>query len=204
MKKILTLTALACIATNGANASTSICSVVECNGLEIAMTAPTNCATTSTTCYTPVGGSSRYALISCASCPSGETMSVEPVVNACGSFTYNTCSGTGGGSTLPTCPSGCSSRVWKAHSEGYEVKCDISNGLAICAYRCAAGYYGSASGNVSGSIVRGCTLCPSSGGVAGQSAAGTLSVIGCYIPSGTSFSDSTGSGTYTDNCYWSE
>lgn len=49
-----------------------------------------------------------------------------------------------------------------------------------------------------------CKRCPSSGGVYGTTAdKNTGGITSCYIPSGNSFSDSTGSGTYTGNCYYS-
>lgn len=61
---------------------------------------------------------------------------------------------------------------------------------------CKSGYYLS-----SGT----CNKCPSSGGVAGLTGdKNTGDITSCYIPSGTSFSDDTGSGTYTGNCYYSK
>ncbi|MDE6481505.1 MAG: hypothetical protein K2L25_01645 [Alphaproteobacteria bacterium] len=75
-------------------------------------------------------------------------------------------------------------------------KCDTS----ITAYRCAVGYYGTSTNGTSG-----CTRCPASGGVYGTTAdAGATSITACYIPSGTSFSDGSGSGTYTGNCYYTK
>lgn len=48
-----------------------------------------------------------------------------------------------------------------------------------------------------------CLECPSSGGTAGQSAdKNDTGITACYIPSGSTFSDTTGSGTYTGNCYY--
>ncbi len=59
---------------------------------------------------------------------------------------------------------------------------------------CAKGYY--KNGNV-------CTRCPASGGVYGTTdTTGATSITSCYLPSGTSFSDGTGSGTYTSKCYY--
>ena len=49
-----------------------------------------------------------------------------------------------------------------------------------------------------------CSRCPSSGGVYGTTAStGATAITQCYLPSGTEFSDDTGSGTYTGNCYYS-
>lgn len=63
---------------------------------------------------------------------------------------------------------------------------------------CKKGYYGTPK-----SVGSGCTQCPSSGGTHGTTAAiGATAVTECYIPSGTAFSDSAGSGTYTGNCYY--
>lgn len=60
---------------------------------------------------------------------------------------------------------------------------------------CKPGYYLS-SGD--------CLRCPSSGGVYGTSADNnTGGITSCYIPSGNTGSDTTGSFTYTGNCYYS-
>ncbi|MDE5615864.1 MAG: hypothetical protein K2I81_03470 [Alphaproteobacteria bacterium] len=69
--------------------------------------------------------------------------------------------------------------------------------------RCQKGYYGAATLNNLKTSCTGCTACPSSGGIAGTtSGAGALAITECYLPSGSAFSDSTGSGTYTNNCYY--
>ena len=108
--------------------------------------------------------------------------------------------------TPATCTeSNCKSDTdWTSHSTGYQKRtirsCNATNTLCqqTTEYQCAAGYYGSSTNGSTG-----CTKCPSSGGVAGQSAAGSIAITSCYIPSGNTFSDSTGSGTYTGNCYYS-
>lgn len=49
-----------------------------------------------------------------------------------------------------------------------------------------------------------CSRCPSSGGVYGTtSGTGATAITQCYLPVGTTGSDSTGSFTYTGNCYYS-
>lgn len=59
---------------------------------------------------------------------------------------------------------------------------------------CKPGYYLS-----SGTCMR----CPSSGGAYGTSAdRNTGGITECYLPSGTTGSDSSGSFTYTGNCYY--
>ena len=93
---------------------------------------------------------------------------------------------------------------WSSYSTGYQKRtaraCNTLKTLCVetTEYRCAAGYYGTSTNGSTG-----CTKCPSSGNVAGQSAAGSIAITSCYIPSGNTFSDSTGSGTYTGNCYYS-
>ena len=90
-------------------------------------------------------------------------------------------------------------------------------------YKCASGYYGTAT-----SAFAGCTKCPNNATCAGgngstfvcnsgtykslgscikcpspgTSAAGSTSVSSCYIPSGTTGSDDSGSYKYTANCYY--
>lgn len=73
--------------------------------------------------------------------------------------------------------------------------CICSTGVAT--YFCAPGYYGKSNAIGTG----GCTRCPDGHTSAGGN--GTT-ITSCYIPSGTSFSDDTGSGTYTNDCYWAE
>jgi len=64
---------------------------------------------------------------------------------------------------------------------------------------CPVGTYKSTSGTQTS-----CTTCPTSGGVAGTTESqGSTAVTQCYIPAGTSFSDSTGTYEYTDKCYYS-
>ena len=128
-------------------------------------------------------------------------------VSSSGTCKYIDCSeGCVCAQSCPTCPTECnSSTTWKLilAKPGYEGKCNKSGGPVSykCDYRCAAGYYGTA--NIYGAA--GCTQGPSWGGVAGQRVAGDNSTITkCYIPSGSSFSDSAGSGTYTADCYWTE
>lgn len=67
-------------------------------------------------------------------------------------------------------------------------------------YTCAQGYYG-----IPAALNPTCTKCPSSGGIEGTTAGtGATKITECYIPSGSTFVDSTGLGTYTTNCYYSE
>ncbi len=68
-------------------------------------------------------------------------------------------------------------------------------------YACAAGYYGSPTSTSSG-----CTKCPSGpNGETTTSAVNNNSTIAkCYIPSGTTGSDGTGSFKYSPACYQSD
>lgn len=77
---------------------------------------------------------------------------------------------------------------------------NINNTYAACTANaktytaCKPGYY------LSGGK---CSRCPSSGGTYGTTVDNnTGGITSCYIPSGTSFSDTTGAGTYTGNCYY--
>lgn len=95
----------------------------------------------------------------------------------------------------PTCPDECPNSLWTSVSgQNYQVRCKTTAIKASCEYQCKKGYYGSG---------QSCTRCPSSGGVYGTTAvAGAIAITACYLPSGTAFSDTTGSGTYTDDCYY--
>lgn len=121
------------------------------------------------------------------------------------------CKFTSGGSIgtctpYPDCFNGCpdcNTTAWSAHSSGYEKRAVATCDTTFCTctkkteYRCAAGYYGTSTNGASG-----CTRCPSFGGGYGSSAAGSTVITNCYISSGSSFAESTGSGTYTSNCYY--
>lgn len=66
----------------------------------------------------------------------------------------------------------------------------------VVAVKCLAGYFGNGAT---------CTKCSTAtGDDSATSAAGSIVITSCYIPSGNSFSDSSGSGVYTGNCYYSE
>ena len=71
---------------------------------------------------------------------------------------------------------------------------------------CDTGYYGTPTYTYTeryGDYFAGCYRCPSSGGVYGTTAGpGATSVTECYIPSGNTFSDDSGSGEYSGDCYY--
>lgn len=61
-------------------------------------------------------------------------------------------------------------------------------------YSCYAGYY------LDG---ENCVRCPSSGGIYGTTVDGnTGDITSCYIPSGTTSSDTSGSFSYTADCHY--
>ena len=186
MKKILTLTAVCAMASN-AHAIPGACSTsTACTG-NSNIVQGSICDTSERKCYTT--GSVNFYVDSCKTCIDGSVPSLITSSYGGCNISYAICG--------QVCPQSCSNLAWADAGTGYQVRCNISS--YTCEYRCADNYYGSPS-----SALAGCTVCPSSGGVAGQSVAGDNSTITrCYIPSGTSFSDSTGSGTYTANCYWS-
>ena len=103
--------------------------------------------------------------------------------------------------TGTTCTSlNCKSTNWTAYATGYERRTyKYCATLTRCAssiqYRCAAGYYGSSTMGTSG-----CTRCPNDG----SSVAGSTVITSCYLPSGTTLTDSTGTYTYTADCSYSE
>lgn len=126
-------------------------------------------------------GSACY--YNCTSCKLGYTL----VSKSSMGYTYKKC-------ILSDCVSCASDTSWSTAGTGTEKRtyrdCDPCDGcIESTSYRCIADYYGS-NGN--------CTPCPSSG----TSATGSTAITSCYIPSGSRFSDSTGSGTYTDKCYY--
>lgn len=95
----------------------------------------------------------------------------------------------------------CASTTWTAAATGYETRiyraCDSSfiECISTTQYRCAVGYYGSSSNGTSG-----CAKCPSSGAT---DSAGTAAITSCYLPAGTTASDTSGAYTFTNNCYYS-
>lgn len=148
-------------------------------------------------CYK--SGSTTYVFTPCTSCAPGYTLT-KTSFSQCGSLNpiFQVCD--------CVCSNCTSDAAYTAAGTGYQKKvnrtCECSSGTAKCTettvYQCAVGYYGRSTNGTSG-----CTRCPSSGGVYGTTAAaGSTAITSCYIPSGSSFSDGTGSGTYTGDCYY--
>lgn len=108
-----------------------------------------------------------------------------------------TCVMAGGGTQCTSL--NCRSTNWTAYATGYERRTyKYCATLTRCAssiqFRCAAGYYGSSTTGTSG-----CTRCPNSG----VSMAGSTEITSCYLPSGTTGTDTSGTYTYTADCYYS-
>lgn len=76
--------------------------------------------------------------------------------------------------------------------DNYYDNCSIEDIIEV-SYGCAAGYYVSSG---YGSNIY-CSPCPNGG----TSYIGNISQSNCYLPAGN-FSDATGTGQYTSNCYW--
>lgn len=65
--------------------------------------------------------------------------------------------------------------------------------------RCKRGYFGNAKINDLKNECTGCTACKSPGTTSGP---GATQEEECYIPKGFNFSDTSGNGTYAENCPW--
>ena len=149
-----------------------------------------NCKTSTTVCYNDV------KVKNCLTCNSGYSITQKSgSVDGCSNtIMYDSCEQS---ATCNNCDNKCISSSWTASGTGYEQRtisnCNISTCLCVdkAEYRCAAGYYGSPTTNMSG-----CTRCPAYSGVYGTNSAGSTSVSSCCISSGSTytFSDSIGSG----------
>ncbi|MDE6571046.1 MAG: hypothetical protein K2L95_02395 [Alphaproteobacteria bacterium] len=96
----------------------------------------------------------------------------------------------------------CTDGPWTTIRAGYQSRIKSTAVCNTCKtsteYRCAPGYYGSTSNGSTG-----CTQCPSVDGVAGTSAGGNgTTITSCYVSTGTTFSNSSGSGRYDGNSYY--
>ncbi len=154
------------------------------------------CTLSSKTCYT--SGGKTYYKQDCVSCPAGYTMT--NISTSCSNITCRNCE---------CICSNCEPQYNVTNGTGYlkdiNRYCSCSTGVATCksstTYKCAAGYYGTTSNGTSG-----CTKCPSGpNGETTTSAVNNNSTIAkCYIPSGTTGSDGTGSFKYSPACYQSD
>lgn len=138
-----------------------------------------------------------YGIFSCNRCDTGYELVqlTTSVPNCSNKISFKACRKACDGTCID-----CTTTAWTTGNTGYQKRTYASCNTSTCVctkttqYQCAAGYYGTSNNGTSG-----CTRCPSSG----SSAAGTTAITSCYLPSGTTGSDSTGSYTYTANCYYS-
>ena len=132
---------------------------------------------------------------SCNTCQTGYTRTSHRVTpSGCSnSVTYYDCT-----KEEPDCDGtcdNCESTGWTSLSGNRETRTVATCNTATCEctksveFRCVAGYWGSGST---------CSACPAPG----TSSTGTTTLQGCYIPAGTTGSDSTGTYKYTSNCYY--
>ena len=177
-----------------------------------------NCLRTKTTCYNGV------RVNSCTTCapdltPTTMTTSIDDCANA---IEFVDCVETSTGGSGTDCTSGCencTSTEWTDYMvTGYQKRTKKTCNTTSCTctsateYRCASGYYKSATIACSLNVTTkeytcgGCTKCdPFDTGntmAIGRSPAGSTSKTQCYLWSGTPWTDDTGTGVFDDECYW--
>lgn len=142
-------------------------------------------------------GNHAFAAFNCCEnvCPALVGGTSPSYDSSCTNSSICNCSGT----TETTLSGG----VIEINTKKKSTKCENNTAYAECAniisYKCAVGYYGTP-----GPLNKTCTRCPSSGGVYGTTAtSGATSITECYLAVGTTGSDSSGSFTYTSDCYYS-
>lgn len=163
----------------------------------------TNCKSYSDNCY---GNSERIR--TCNTCNSGYTRTKDTTTSkyCSGNITYYYCKSNGGSSgggddCDGTCDD-CESTDWVSNGLGSESKTTALCNTTTCKcsksvqYRCKSDYYGSGFIMIGSGVY--CKSCPSFG----HSMTGNnKKITDCYITSG---SDSTGSYTFEENCYYTE
>ena len=182
--------------------------------------------------YICTSGSARVP--TCSDCAAGyEKVYKTYIWNDCDNFpiTYTRCQksstggGTGGGTTTPTCytrigdttdlqGTGCVEYKPDTGSTN-TVLCSSCNAgcsvpltsLTLCdggtaqGYSCFCTLERCSIGNYYNSNMRRCIACPDGGTTANGSA---TSAQECYLPTGTEFTDDAGSGTYKEDCYYTD
>ncbi len=220
MKKILVFYAIgAAFSIGNAHAvmSFSMCNQITCAGNErIYPNILLNCQTeTNVGCYKKTNETIGTKYRSCSTCKSGYIRTNATVTCGTKTITYQQCCKLCEEPTVET------PLTWTTVEDGngmldyaYEVaytqECDCDQGLVSKAiYRCAAGYYGTATNN-NGSL-SGCNKCPhdynKSTGLylyGGNSNPGSLAITSCYVTRGN---DNTGSYVYEKDgseykCYY--
>lgn len=119
---------------------------------------------------------------------------------------YNTAGGCMKCATLGNCPT-CTCMLYS--KTDWTALTDTANTYARCIdaqataavtpcdteFSCDAGYYLTTNNT--------CEPCPQTNGNGTSTQYNTGGITSCFIPSGTSFSETPGSGQYTNNCYYS-
>ncbi|MCM1295077.1 MAG: hypothetical protein NC311_06000 [Muribaculaceae bacterium] len=174
-----------------------------------------NCQTIGYRCY-DISSSIQGFIPSCIKCKTGyKQVTKTGSVGPCTAAKYTACekdtgTSTGGGNT-GSCDNGtctANNNTWTSTGTGYQENPNYACFGSECKlmgtnYRCAAGYWGTASGTTSG-----CEPCPGiNASSRGQSIAGeNKEISSCYISKSLSFSfsDETGSGTahFVTDCYY--
>lgn len=209
--KIITVGILGCLIGQymASAAILPVCSASMCTTSIPVSNVISNCSNYSDNCY------NGTKIRTCNTCNTGYTRTQQTTnVSTCtGTIQYYNCvSGSGGGIIEPiecdgTCDN-CTSGFWIASgTAGYQKRTVATCNTSTCEctrtikYRCAAGYYGTPPEIQLVGNLTGCSECPPTSDAATRtSPAGTTAITGCYISSGTSFSDTSGDGTYTNKC----
>ena len=201
------------------------CSVADNNKQDV--NKPTYCESYSTSCKT-VGGTC-YCGYTCNICESGYVLgpTYSFSIDVGCDVSYRGCEGGGGGTTTPTCytsngsttgnGTGCvsyskgtttaircdSCNTGYTATESYLEMCDGSTSKRYsCVQRpslvdmCEQNQY--KRNNLDGTTT--CVDCPDGGTT--WSPGGGTAITDCYLPAGTAFTDTAGSGTYTSDCYY--
>ena len=159
-----------------------------------------NCSSSTKKCF-----GSAYVQ-TCDKCDSGYTRtSTTYTPSGCSnSYTYYYCKGSIdiGGDVTSFCRSDadCTDGVGTTNiTGGTKTVTGSCNDDGECEYTtsvtCNANYYKFGSS---------CRSCPSTGGVAGLSAAGSIRVTACYIPANTYIEDTVGKFKFTSDCYYED
>lgn len=184
------------------------CNVVNCAYYGAGGTNTANCASGrfTNTCY--VSGGQSFVVSSCSGCNSGYTLIPKSIYLSagCGALTVNFCQKNETESDPDdVCSGACDDCVSSVKLEdGYysEVTAECDTSTCTCIRRfggyCVAGYYGK--GTMVGIGEQRCHPCPDPG----TSINGTTEITGCFIPTGSSGSDSTGNFIYDAPCKYVE
>ncbi len=162
-----------------------------CNGQESVGSSWGCAVAVESSCWYDNYGNVGVIVKTCPQCVAGARRVANTVdTSICTELTYYTCTCTTTGTTdWADSATGYQSR--KAHNSSCEV---------VDVYRCAAGYYGKSTDGKTG-----CTRCPTGGGATVNGSSSVYnndSIVDCYLPSGTAFTNEIGAGKYGTSCYY--